>query len=176
MANRSQALYLRQLYRVRQKAQRRLPNELLETAGRIETHLAAQPKFTDEAFCNHLNTPYIQVDIFNSRVLGLFFLFSNFICFYEKFASKVSSSTSTATFKKKSSSSDKRRAKDNSLFRVLILKKQSGREKARTGTEKTNCEFIYFNILESFKFFSHLDWWTTTKTKAASALETSTNE
>lgn len=60
MANRSQALYLRQLYRVRQKAQRRLPNELLETAGRIETHLAAQPKFTDETFCNHLNTPYIQ--------------------------------------------------------------------------------------------------------------------
>ena len=73
MANRSQALYLRQLYRVRQKAQRRLPNELLETAGRIETHLAAQPKFTDETFCNHLNTPYIQVDIKNTRVLGLFF-------------------------------------------------------------------------------------------------------
>lgn len=75
MANRSQALYLRQLYRVRQKAQRRLPNELLETAGRIETHLAAQPKFTDETFCNHLNTPYIQVVIYNIRAMRIF-LFS----------------------------------------------------------------------------------------------------
>ena len=61
MANRSQALYLRQLYRTRQRLQRRVPNELIDVAGGIENIMSKQPKVYDERFCNHMNTPLLQV-------------------------------------------------------------------------------------------------------------------
>ena len=69
MANRSQALMLRQFYRTRQRLQRRVPNELIDAAGMIETQLAKQPKYQDERFCNHQNTPLLQV---NDKFLARF--------------------------------------------------------------------------------------------------------
>ena len=82
------------------------------------------------------------------------FVFSNFICFYEKYERKALSLTNTGTFKKKLSSSDKPKEKDNSFFQALIGR-LSGQEKARTGTEKIELLDIdiYFQ-LQAFDVFS----------------------
>ena len=61
MANRSQALALRQMYRTRQRLQRRVINEQIDAAGKIESFMAKQPKVYDERYCNHQNTPLFQV-------------------------------------------------------------------------------------------------------------------
>ena len=61
MANRSQALLARQLYRTRAKLQRRVPNELIDVASGIENQMAKMPKMYDERFCNHMNSPMLQV-------------------------------------------------------------------------------------------------------------------
>merc|ERR1711990_773113 len=60
MANRSQAVFLNQMLRLRSRIQNRLPHELMEQAGPIETHMAKQPRLYDERFTTHMNHPFNQ--------------------------------------------------------------------------------------------------------------------
>ena len=55
------AEFVRQMLRLRARHQNRLPHELIEQAGPVETHMAKQPKMYDERWCNISNTPLIQV-------------------------------------------------------------------------------------------------------------------
>merc|ERR1711951_29416 len=52
--------FVRQMLRLRARHQNRLPHELIEQAGPVETHMAKQPKMYDERWCNISNTPLIQ--------------------------------------------------------------------------------------------------------------------
>ena len=72
MANRSQAQFINQMLRLRSRIQNRLPHELLEQAGQIETHMAKQPKLYDERFTNHINSPFNQVPLTYVLVVSMY--------------------------------------------------------------------------------------------------------